>query len=181
MLARGTEEGTGTRLDHSFTVMTNRPIAFSLYSSIVRADRAGDLVSFSAADAIREHAPLVTVLRFGRKSRQAEIPVRLSITFTELGTLELWCESQVSDHRWRLQFQLRGHDEEQMETAAGAGEPAGGSAAGAAPAEAAEAIIHDEAIPEEKLNRIDSEEELDRLIESAAAANSLQEMGLGTA
>src|SRR5439155_25501745 len=31
--------------------------------------------------------------------------------FTEVGTLELWCESQVSEHRWRLQFQLRTADE----------------------------------------------------------------------
>src|SRR5207249_6936843 len=131
---------------HPFTVITNRPISFSLYGSIVRPDRAGDVVTLTRGDDVREHAPLVTVLRYGRKSRQVDIPVRLSITFTELGTLELWCESQVSDHRWRLQFQLRGHDEEQMETAAGAGEPAGASAAGAAPAEAAEAIIHDEAI-----------------------------------
>ena len=47
------------------------------------------------------------MLRYGRKSRQVELPVRLSAAFTEVGTLELWCESQVSDHRWRLQFQLR--------------------------------------------------------------------------
>ena len=47
------------------------------------------------------------MLRYGRKSRQVELPVRLSVAFTEVGTLELWCESQVSDHRWRVQFQLR--------------------------------------------------------------------------
>ena len=34
VLARGTDEGTVTRLDHPFTVITNRPLAFSLYSSI---------------------------------------------------------------------------------------------------------------------------------------------------
>ena len=139
VLARGTEEGTITRLDHPFTVITNRPIVFSLYSSIVRADRAGDVVSFGNTDTIREHAPLVTVLRFGRKSRQAEIPVRLSITFTELGTLEIWCESQVSDHRWRLQFQLRRHDEDPIEES-------GELPVAAPPADAAEAIIPDEAI-----------------------------------
>jgi hypothetical protein len=112
VLGRGTDEGTTTRLDHPFTVITNRPISFSLYASIVRADRAGDVVTLSSGDDVREHAPLVTVLRYGRKSRQGEIPVRLSITFTELGTLELWCESQVSEHRWRLQFQLRSRDDE---------------------------------------------------------------------
>jgi hypothetical protein len=36
-----------------------------------------------------------------------ELAVRLTVRFTEVGTLELWCESQSTDHRWRLQFQLR--------------------------------------------------------------------------
>src|SRR4030095_14966764 len=98
-------------LEQPFTVATNRPISFALYSSTVRSDRAGDVVSLRPGDEAREHAPLVTVLRYGKKSRQVELPVRLSVTFTEVGTLELWCESQVSDHRWRLQFQLRGGDE----------------------------------------------------------------------
>jgi DNA-K related protein/Hsp70 protein len=111
VLARGSDEGTGARLDHPFTVIANRPISFSLYSSIVRSDRIGDLVSLTPGDDVHQHAPLVTVLRYGRKSRQVELPVRLSITFTELGTLELWCESQISEHRWRLQFQLRSRDD----------------------------------------------------------------------
>jgi hypothetical protein len=119
VLARGTDEGTRMRLEHPFTVMTNQPVSFSLYSSILRSDRAGDLVSLAPGDDIREHAPLVTVLRYGRRSRQVELPVRLMIVFTELGTLELWCESQISDHRWRLQFELRGRQAE--ETAAEAG------------------------------------------------------------
>jgi hypothetical protein len=110
VLARGTDEGTTARLEHPFTIVTNRPISFALYSSTVRSDRVGDLVSLLPGDDAREHAPLVTVLRYGRKSRHAELPVRLSVAFTEVGTLELWCESQVSEHRWRLQFQTRNTD-----------------------------------------------------------------------
>jgi hypothetical protein len=108
VLARGTDEGTDARIDHPFIVMTNRPVSFALYSSTVRSDRSGDVVDLAPDEPIREHAPLVTVLRYGRKSRQVELPVMLSVTFTEVGTLELWCESRSSDHRWRLQFQLRG-------------------------------------------------------------------------
>jgi hypothetical protein len=106
VLARGTEEGTRIALDHPFTVATNMPIAFSLYSSTTRRDEVGSLVRLSPAE-VHEHAPLVTVLRYGRRSRQVELPVRLAVAFTELGTLELWCESEVSEHRWRMQFQLR--------------------------------------------------------------------------
>jgi hypothetical protein len=112
VLPRGTSEGTEHRIDHPFTVMTNRPVSFALYSSTIRKDRIGDIVLLASDDHISEHAPLVTVLRYGRKSRQVELAVSLSAAFTEVGTLELWCESQTSEHRWRLQFELRGaHDE----------------------------------------------------------------------
>ncbi len=108
VLARGTDEGTNARIDHSFTVMTNRSVSFALYSSTIRSDRTGDVVDLAPDEPIREHSPLVTVLRYGRKSRQVELPVTVSVAFTEVGTLELWCESRSSEHRWRLQFQLRG-------------------------------------------------------------------------
>jgi hypothetical protein len=49
-----------------------------------------------------------TVLRFGKKTGAAKIPVQVSAKFTEVGTLELWCEAKQTNHRWRLQFQLRG-------------------------------------------------------------------------
>ena len=133
VLARGTDEGTRLTLDHPFRVATNTPVAFALYSSPIRPDRAGDLVTLEL-DEVQDHAPLVTVLRYGRKSRQVELPVRLAVGFTETGTLEIWCESQASDHRWRLQFQLRGSAEP-----IGPAEPA--------PPEA-EAVVPDEAIGE---------------------------------
>ena len=112
VISRGTDEGTTIRLEHSFTVATNRPISFSLYSSTIRSDRAGDIVSLQPGDDAREHAPLVTVLRYGRKSRQVDLPVRLSVAFTEVGILELWCESQASEHVWRLHFQVRGEPDD---------------------------------------------------------------------
>lgn len=106
-LARGTEEGTERTFDHPFTVVTNRPVSFALYSSTTRPDRAGDIVNLEPDRDAQEHAPLVTVFRYGRKSRHVDLPVRLSVAFTEVGTLELWCRSETSDHRWRLQFQVR--------------------------------------------------------------------------
>jgi hypothetical protein len=107
VLARGTEEGTERTFDDLFTVVTNRPVSFSLFSSTTRPDRAGDIVSLDPDVDAREHAPLVTVFRFGRKSRHVELPVRLSVAFTEVGTLDVWCRSETTEHRWRLQFQVR--------------------------------------------------------------------------
>jgi len=107
VLARGTEEGTEQTFDHAFSVVTNRPVSFSLHSSTTRPDRAGDIVSLVPGVNAQEHAPLVTVFRYGRKSRHVELPVGLSVAFTQVGTLELWCRSATTEHRWRLQFQVR--------------------------------------------------------------------------
>jgi hypothetical protein len=119
VLGRGAEEGTEQAFDRPFTVVTNRPVSFPLYSSTTRSDRGGDIVRLEPEVNAREHPPLVTVFRFGRKSRHVELPVRLSVAFTEVGTLEIWCRSETTDHRWRLQFQVRSDDEE-LDAAPGA-------------------------------------------------------------
>ena len=35
------------------------------------------------------------------------VPVRFHSKITELGVLELWCVSTISDHRWKLEFSVR--------------------------------------------------------------------------
>jgi hypothetical protein len=147
VISRGTAEGTEIHLDHPFTVATNRPISFSLYSSTMRSDRAGDITSLQPGDDAREHAPLVTVLRYGRKSRQVELPVRLSVAFTEVGILELSCRSQVSDHLWRLHFQVRGEPDEDEDR--DASEPDAGSDApgdGGPPSPPSDVVVPDDLV-----------------------------------
>jgi molecular chaperone DnaK (HSP70) len=109
VMSRGTEEGTTLELtDREYMVLANHPVSFTLYSSTTRQDRHGDVVSFEESE-VHRHAPLITVLRYGKGARQqTEIAVHLRIHYTEVGTLEVWCESRKTDHRWRLQFQLRG-------------------------------------------------------------------------
>jgi molecular chaperone DnaK (HSP70) len=108
VLPRGTEEGTRLELGgREFTALTNRPVSFSLYSTTTRQDERGEVVRFAEGE-LHRHAPLVTVLRYGKRSRHIELDVSLTAHFTEVGTLELWCESPKTGHRWRLQFQLRG-------------------------------------------------------------------------
>ena len=53
------------------------------------------------------HAPLHAVIRFGKKAGERLIPVKVGARLTEIGTLETWCESKISDNRSRLQFELR--------------------------------------------------------------------------
>ncbi len=107
LVERGTEEGKEVEVSKTFRVRTNRPVKFSLYSSTTRkGDKVGDLVPVDSDDLIKL-PPLQTVLRYGKKGRDVQIPVRLGAKVTAIGTLELYCESQESPHRWRLQFQLR--------------------------------------------------------------------------
>ena len=53
------------------------------------------------------HAPLEAVIRFGKKTEERAVPVRLGARLTEVGTLEIWADSRITDHKWRLQFELR--------------------------------------------------------------------------
>jgi molecular chaperone DnaK (HSP70) len=110
VLPLGIDEGTTLSLaNREFAVLTNRPVSFTLYSSTTRHDAHGEVAVFDE-EQVHRHAPLVTLLRYGKKSRQIELGVQLKATFNEVGTLELWCESLKTQHRWRLQFELRANE-----------------------------------------------------------------------
>ena len=109
LVPRGAEEGSTVELDPgNLQLVTNRPVSFRLYSSRTRTeDRPGDLVEFGADESeLHLHAPLNAVLRFG-KAGERLVPVKLGAKLTEVGTLEIWADSKETEHRWRLQFELR--------------------------------------------------------------------------
>ena len=109
LVPRGAEEGSTVEVDPgNLQLLANKPVSFRLYSSRTRTeDRPGDVVAFSAADSeLHLHAPLNAVLRFG-KTGERLVPVKLGAKLTEVGTLEIWADSKASEHRWRLQFELR--------------------------------------------------------------------------
>jgi hypothetical protein len=112
LVPRGAEEGSTLELDsENLQLVANKPVSFRLYSSLTRTeDRAGEVVDFPVGDvdsgALHLHAPLNAVIRFG-KAGERFVPVKLGARLTEVGTLDIWADSKVSDHRWRLQFELR--------------------------------------------------------------------------
>ncbi len=106
MVPRGTEEGTTVELERSFEAHVNRPVSFSLYSSSVRTDTTGDIIHAERSSLV-PLPPIRTLLRFGRKSGERRLPVRIGARLTEVGTLDLFCFSRETDHRWRLEFQVR--------------------------------------------------------------------------
>ncbi|HYW42025.1 MAG TPA: Hsp70 family protein [Bryobacteraceae bacterium] len=110
LVPRGAEEGSAVEIDNdALQLVANRPVSFRLYSSLTRTDdKLGEVLDFAAGDpGLHVHAPLHAVIRFGKKAEERLIPVKLGARLTELGTLETWCESKISDNRWSLQFELR--------------------------------------------------------------------------
>jgi molecular chaperone DnaK (HSP70) len=109
VLPAGVEEGTTLPLlNREFTVLANRPVSFTLYSSRTRHDAHGQVAALDDTS-VHRHPPLVSFLRYGKR-RDVHLAIRLRTSFTEVGTLELWCESRDTPHRWRLQFELRGEE-----------------------------------------------------------------------
>jgi len=118
LVPRGAEEGATLEIDRDdLQLIANRPVSFRLYSSLTRTeDRPGEVIEFATGDeSLHTHAPLNAVIRFG-KTGERLIPVKVGAHLTEVGTLETWCESKISDHRWRLQFELRKRSAEPEKT-----------------------------------------------------------------
>ena len=108
LVPRGAEEGDSVEVDREdLQLVANKPVAFRLWSSLTRTDdKPGEVVQFAPGEELHLHAPLEAVIRFG-KGGERLVPVKLGARLTETGTLETWCDSKISDNRWRLQFQLR--------------------------------------------------------------------------
>jgi hypothetical protein len=108
LVPRGAEEGQTLELDsQDLHLVANKPVSFRLYSSLTRVDDpVGRLLASSEAADLHLHAPLNAVIRFG-KAGERLVPVKLRAHLTEVGTLEVWADSKISEHHWRLQFELR--------------------------------------------------------------------------
>ena len=105
LVPRGMEEGQGTTLARDFELLTNRPVAFPLFTATDRSgEEAGAVV---AAGGLTALPPIRTVLRFGKKLEERALPVQLEVRLTEIGTLAVWVRSKETGHRWRLEFRLR--------------------------------------------------------------------------
>ena len=133
LVHRGMEEGEELEIGAPpLEVLANRAVSFPLYASSTRTgEHAGQLIT-ATRDSLRELPPIRTVLRFGKKLEARKLPVHLLVRLTAVGTLEVWCKSLTTEHRWRLQFQLR-------DQAAAAPEPNDGAASG----QAAESVVSD--------------------------------------
>jgi molecular chaperone DnaK (HSP70) len=108
LVPRGAEEGDTVEVDREdLQLVANKPVAFRLISSLTRTgDQPGEVVTFTPDEELHQHAPLEALIRFG-KGGEKLVPIKLGARLTETGILETWCDSKISDNRWRLKFQLR--------------------------------------------------------------------------
>jgi hypothetical protein len=107
VVPRRMEEGTEIRIPQPVLELTlGQPVLFPLYSSTVRGeDQPGQLLRLPSS-ALLPLPPLHTLLRGGKRTGVKRVPVTLAARCTEIGTLELFCESREGN-RWRLEFNLR--------------------------------------------------------------------------
>lgn len=107
LLPRGSEEGVKVELDLPLTALPNQPVSFQLFSSHTRLnDLAGEMISIKEEE-LHPLPPLQTVLHYG-KGHTEPLPVHIGIYLTPVGTLQVWLQAVQTDHRWNLEFQVRG-------------------------------------------------------------------------
>lgn len=125
LVPRGVDEGATVAVrEPEFEVLANQPVSFQLYTSTSRSGETPGAMFEATRAELGSLPPIRTVLRHGRKLTARTIPVHVEATRTAIGTLELWCAAKDSEHRWRLEFQLRDTpllvDEEPTPIASGA-------------------------------------------------------------
>ena len=110
LLPRGTASGHEVRLAaRSFALRLGRPVRFHIATTLADAvpPQAGDVADL-APDALTPLPAIATVLRDSSDTgARKEITVQLAAALTEVGTLEVHCQSGAQ--RWQLEFQLREH------------------------------------------------------------------------
>jgi molecular chaperone DnaK (HSP70) len=102
------EEGQTIQLQEPILELAlGQPVQFPLYTSTVREqDQAGQTLSIPPQELLKL-APLQTLLHGGKRAGTRGVPVILSSTLTEIGTLEISLLAQNSPNRWKLEFNTR--------------------------------------------------------------------------
>jgi molecular chaperone DnaK (HSP70) len=107
----GMEEGTDTAIPgQEFGLVVGEHAIFRFLGSTTRKkDTPGIILDEWDEEEIEELAPLETKLEAAEENKDAGtvVPVRLHSYVTEIGTLELWCESTENEKKWKLEFNVR--------------------------------------------------------------------------
>jgi hypothetical protein len=107
----GMEEGTETDIpSQEFGLVVGEEVEFRFLGSTVRRDDTAGTVVENWEGQIEELAPVRTTLHPRDDSSGSAgrvVPVHLHTKVTEVGQLELWCQSRDGRERWKLEYQVR--------------------------------------------------------------------------
>ncbi|AGA27268.1 Hsp70 family protein [Singulisphaera acidiphila] len=105
----GMEEGTERDVPGpEFGLVVGEPAEFRFLGSTTRRDDpVGLILDRWQPDELQEMAPMETSLAAEEGDSGETVPVRLHSQVTEVGTLELWCNSTRDARRWKLEFNVR--------------------------------------------------------------------------
>lgn len=105
----GMEEGASLELpNEEFGLVIGEPVKFRFFGSKTRReDEAGTRLDFWAEDELDELDEIeITLPESGHQPGEV-IPVHLSVTASEVGTLELQAISRRDGQRWKIEFDTR--------------------------------------------------------------------------
>ncbi|QGJ69785.1 Molecular chaperone DnaK [Planctomycetales bacterium 10988] len=113
VVPHGMEEGTEVTVpSEEFGLIVGEPTQFRFFSSAIRKDdQPGQSLAQWGEEELEETDPLEATLTASPEWEDDYVPVRFETHLTELGQLELWCVSTISDERWKLEFSVREEDE----------------------------------------------------------------------
>lgn len=105
----GMEEGTEADVPGpEFGLVVGEPAEFRFLGSTTRRDDAvGLILDRWQPEELQEMAPMETALAAEDGDTGETVPVRLHSNVTDVGTLELWCNSTRDDRKWKLEFNVR--------------------------------------------------------------------------
>jgi hypothetical protein len=105
----GMEEGTEAGVPGpEIGLIVGEPAQFRFLSSTTRRDdTVGTVLDRWNSDELQELDPLETALEAHDGRSGEQVPVRLHARVTEVGSLEVSCESTRDQRRWKLEFNLR--------------------------------------------------------------------------
>jgi molecular chaperone DnaK (HSP70) len=109
VVPHGMEEGTETDVPGpEFGLVVGEPAVFRFLGSTTRRDDpVGTVLDRWVPEELQELSPMETALAAEDGKEGETVPVRLHSHVTEVGTLELWCNSTRDPRRWKLEFNVR--------------------------------------------------------------------------
>ena len=106
----GLEEGTDVSVPNAeFGLVVGEPVRFRFFeSSVRRDDKAGTVLERFREDEVHELREIEATLPAHGRNEGDVVPVKLSASVTEVGTLLLEALPRTGSERWKLELDVRG-------------------------------------------------------------------------